>query len=167
MEHYAGVGDAFLGDYHCHVGSGPLWTDHVPSPDDLVNQSCVCDLWETPGLVLEEIPIDHIPVTQRFQLVQTNLFGDLFLIRPNASRIRFPTVVDQKRAMAAIGQAYAHWHLAARVRHDELELPVRHGAFVASVRAELPAMNATLNGRGRIDFIENRKYKSDDEDFLE
>jgi hypothetical protein len=167
LEHRAGLGDAFLGDYHCHVGSGLFWTDHVPSPADLVVQSCLCDLWETPGLVLDGIEIDCFAASSQFQIMQANLFGDLFLILPEASRTRFQTLAKQQRAMALIRQAYGYWHLGARGRRDELVFPLRHSDFEATVRAELRDMNGALGGRGRIEFIENRGYKSDDDDFLE
>ncbi|XXY13598.1 hypothetical protein WME88_35630 [Sorangium sp. So ce216] len=168
LEHMAGVGDVFWGDYHCHVATGLSWTDHVPSPADIVRQSCLCDLWELEAVVeVEGVSIDCISVFSEFQLMQANLFGDVFVIVREPSRVRFSALAEQKLLMQNIGAAYAKWHLVAHHKYGELEFPLRHGDFVAQVNDELVNMNATLGGRARIEFIENKSYKSDDDDFLE
>lgn len=166
---YVGQGDVFLGDYHCHVNTGPWWVDHVPSDADVAELSCLCDLWElqTP-LTVEGVQITFLQAAPRFQLVQANAFGDIFLVTPNPSRPRFQTLADQQQEMARIARAYGTWHMIARARLGALPAPLRHSEYLSTIEAELPAMNAALRDRGRIELLQNRRYVSDgDPDFLE
>lgn len=169
LNSYAGQGDVFMGDYHCHVNTGASWTDHVPSDSDVTHLSCLCDLWPlNPPLMVQGVQVTFLETAPRFQLVQANAFGDIFLVTPSPSRPRFQTLAAQQQTMTAIARAYATWHMIAHARLGALPVPLRHREFLSTIGAELPAMNAALGGRGRIELLRNWRYVSDDDpDFLE
>lgn len=156
-----------MGDYHCHVAIVDSWLAHYPSPTDIEIQSCLCDFWSLePPVIIDGYQITEISASSQFQIIQPNLFGDLFIVSALQTRKPFVSLRAQQNAMKQIGSAYAMWHLGAHARLGDMTLPVSHAQFVNQVVAELPNMKTALGGRADINFVKNTAYVSDDDDFL-
>ena len=167
LGHLAGQGDEFLGDVHCHVRASSSWLGHYPSPTDIASESCLCDHWPlVPPVSLGSELLTHLPIASQFQIVQTNLFGDLFVVEATNGRVPFISLAQQMSGMTAIESAFLNWHRQANVRLGPCGGRVSHSIFVKQANAELGLMNAALGGRATIRFLTNDGFVSDSSNFL-
>lgn len=155
---------SLAGDMHAHIREAQSWMAHFPSDGDVSEFSAACDLYEfDPPL---DKGIDCVPVAPKFQLVQSLLFGDAFVLKAVEGRQVFLSVAEQRRSMRQIAAAYRDWHSQCHSRLGAMTLPVRHSWFVDIVRSELDAMNACLRERVQADFVVNNGFRSDSPNFV-
>lgn len=146
----------FLGDIHTHIRDEAIWLRHYPSPDDMSVASValvLCDLWPVPG----HAPLQISPL---LQLVQPNLFGDVFVLEKSLDSAPFTTVAEQDEALTRIWAAYRVWYEDAERRLGKIAFPVSHAAFLAQIQKELPEMNRALSYRAHVRVIANTSFQS-------
>ena len=136
---------AYLGDFHAHPARANSLVAHFPSPQDITSQSALCDLWHLGGAYGDKL------LAPKMQLIQSFLFGDIFLLLPSPERSVFTSMPAQGAEMARIQAEYDDWHVALH-RSIGAQENIGHGAFVDLVRQELPRINAILEPRGILSF---------------
>ena len=140
----------YIGDFHAHVARANSLLAQFPSPEDIVAQSSLCDLWDLGPAVDHEA----LPLAPKMQLIQSFMFGDVFMLLPAQGRSAFTSLSAQDAEMARIGAEYEAWHQAA---HNLFGTPtdIQHAAFVELVHRELPRINAIFHQRGILSFHPN------------
>jgi hypothetical protein len=152
----------FLGDIHTHIRDEDVWVRHYPSPDDMSVASvalALCDLWSVPG----HAPLQISPL---FQLVQPNLFGDVFVLEKSLDSAPFTTIIEQDDALTLIWAAYRIWYEDAERRLGTIAFPVSHAAFLAQAQNALPQINRALRGRAHMRLVANASFQPTDPDFV-
>lgn len=159
----------FMGDFHCHIRVSDSWLAHYPSPGDLSQESCLFDLWSLENPIITPQGVLHdLSIHSEVQLIQSLLFGDLFVIaRASGPQELFNDLDTQDRMMRTIYRRFNGWHENANLRLGHCSRPFSHRAYVTQVNAELPAINEALVPRGSVRFIPNTKFKSDGPDYLD
>ncbi len=98
---------AYLGDHHVHP-AGVSWMSQLPSPADVTSVSVANDLWPNE---LGELCY----VAPKIQIVQSLLFGDVFVLMPTPGRARFASLAEQEAELAAVEKAYGEAHSAGTI----------------------------------------------------
>ncbi len=136
----------YWGDYHTHP-VGKSWMSQFPSPHDVTSISVVCDLWPNKLEVLYTAPT--------VQIVQSLMFGDLFILTPNAERARFQSQEEQYREIERIYNAYSKAHESGHHAVGAIPKFTERGQFLRIVDEVLPSLNRALLGRAHIEFYPN------------
>lgn len=140
----------YWGDFHTHVAQANSLLAHFPSPADITCHSALCDLWD---LGPEN---DHacLPFSPKVQLIQTLLFGDVFVLLPALGQPAFTSLPAQDAVMIEINAAYAHWHESANATFGD-RTNITHEDFIKLAHQELPHINTLFQGRGVLSFHAN------------
>ena len=139
--------ESYLGDYHAHP-VGQAWLSQFPSPEDVVTVSVLADLWPNDL----GVPIRLAPT---FQIVQSLLFGDLFVMESTPTRKLFSSLRQQTDALESVRAVYASAHSLANDRHGPVPLRVTHQGFRDVVDDVVLRLNGALGERGIIRYVPN------------